>query len=553
MLTQLTIKNFGLIDETSLPFDPRLNVLTGETGAGKSIIIDGLRFALGERLKTSQIRDTDAPCVVEAVFQLNQALVAQHDVFREFVNAEDFLLVIYREASADGRTKIKVNGMTVTVAQLKVLGNHLMDFHGPHDHQMLLAEEQHLMMLDRLIDFRDLKNSYEENFKRYVNLTVRLNELRSLASSRDRELDLITHQIKELEQVPLDQEKYEELLRQQARLSNTERLAQAASSLIDLFEQENVGVSDHIRKAFGFVRALTETDASTAAMEQYLTTIQDQSDQLIAELKQYSDGLAFEPGEAERISRQYDIYEDIKRKYGPLLEDARQFYEQIKHKYELLVDLEHNDEELKKEIAASEKTLKEIALAMSKERRAAAKNLEKTIEQELRDLGIEHVDFEVRFEDVPFHKEGIDRVVFYISPNAGESLKPLAEIVSSGEAARLMLALKKALTKVDPIPVLIFDEIDSQIGGRLGTMTGRKLKELSCDRQVILITHLPQIAVFGNQHLKVNKVVKKKRTYTEVAILKGDDRVNELAQMMDGQKQSDLTVEHAREMLKRAK
>ncbi len=552
MLTQLTIKNFGLIDCATLSFHAGLNILTGETGAGKSIIIDGLRLALGERLRSSQIRDERSPCIVEAIFELRDDLIAQSDIFKEYVSLDDHLLIIQREAQADGRSKIKVNGQNVTVAQLKVLGNHLMDFHGPHDHQMLLSEDYHLDMLDRLVDFGTLKDRYAEDFKAYVLLTIQANELQSLALSWEREMDFLGHQIKELEQAPLDQAHYDDIQQQAARMNNTGRLVEAASSLLQLLDHEETGISENIRKAFSFAHTLRQTDESTQGFEQCLSHIQDNADQLISDLKSYLDALAFEPGQADAVNQAIDHYENIKKKYGPSIQDAQEFFEKAKQKYHLLLDFEQNDADLKQQIAEMVMKLKKSAMKMSGLRKTAAKMLQSTIEQELKDLGIEHVTFEVRFEEVSFSKDGIDHIVFYISPNAGEELKPLADIVSSGEAARLMLALKKALTQVDPIPVLVFDEIDAQIGGRLGTITGKKLKELSSDRQVLLITHLPQIAVFGNKHFRVNKVVKNQRTFTDVCELIGDERVHELAQMMGGKKKSELTLEHAREMLERA-
>ena len=403
-----------------------------------------------------------------------------------------------------------------------------------------------------VVDFGDLKNNYEVQFKEYVALTLKLNEIQSMALTRERELDLLTHQIKELEQVSLDVQVYEELVQRQARMNNTERLAESASSLLHLFENDEMGVSENVRRAFSFSHVLAVNDDGAKVFEDCLSNIQENSDELISSLRDYLSSLSFEPGEADEINRQYDSYENIKRKYGPTIEDACQFYQSAREKYDLLNDLEHNDQDLKKRIKTSEAELKKKAKKISGLRKTAAKILEVTIEQELKDLGIEHVEFEVRFEEVSFQKDGNDKVTFYISPNAGEDLKPLAEIVSSGEAARLMLALKKALTKVDPIPVLIFDEIDAQIGGRLGSMTGKKLKELSTDRQVILITHLPQIAVFGNNHFHVDKVVKEGRTFTHIFELKDDDRIKELAQMMGGGKYSATTMDHAKEMLKSA-
>lgn len=558
MLTELIIQNFGLIDHADLCFSAGLNILTGETGAGKSIIIDGLRFALGERLRSSQIRDARQSCYVEAVFALDRHLIEECNIFQEIVDPEERVLIIRREVLSDGRTRIKVNGNALTVAQLKDLGNHLIDFHGPHDHQMLLAREHHLMMLDRLIDFNDVKPRYEEEFRTYVDLKARLQDLQAMGRSRERELDFLSHQLKELDQVPLEAERYQELMQRHARISNTERLAQAASSFLSRFENEEAGIAEQIRQSFSPCRVLTDNDNGAAALEELLNTAQETAETMIAQLHQYLDGLSFEPGEAEDLNRMYDIYEDLKRKYGPTLDDVAAFSDQARAKHEALVNLEHNDAQLRRELGATEENLRGLSAQMSAQRQSGARLLETTIEQELRDLGIQHVDFEVRFNTAAFTREGCDQVEFFISPNAGEPLKPLAEIVSSGEAARLMLALKKALTHVDPIPVLIFDEIDAQIGGRLGQMTGRKLKELSRNRQVILITHLPQIAAFGDRHFHVGKVVRDGKTYTDVTELADDQRLVEVAQMM-GASQSgnsgdywETVLSHAREMLVKA-
>ncbi|HSA31242.1 MAG TPA: DNA repair protein RecN [Candidatus Omnitrophota bacterium] len=552
MLTNLKIQNFGLIDEVSIDFGPALNVLTGSTGAGKSIIIDGIRFALGERLNPSQIRDKEAPCTVEAAFFLPSKFLSVHDLFKEFVNSEDGLLIIRREYLPDGRTRVKVNGMNITVAQLKALGDRLVDLHGPHDHQMLLSDEYHLPMLDQLVDFGEAREAYSREFKEYLRLTAQLNELKSMADSRDRDMDLLNHQIRELEQVSLKDEDYEALVFEQNRIRNAERLFEHASSLMQCLDDEDGGVNENIRKACGHAQQLAGIDQQA----QEFTALLEQAQELCAEIssqaRDYLESLSFEPGTAEEVARKYDCYDDIKRKYGPEISQAKAFLEDAKKKYALLVDYEQNDHELQNEIQQVRGRLKDLASKLSEKRKRAAKALKTTIERELKDLGIEHVNFEVRFKQVDFIQSGADEVVFFISPNAGEELKPLSQIVSSGEAARMMLALKRALTEVDPIPVLVFDEIDAQIGGRLGTITGSKLQELASGRQVILITHLPQIAAFGKQHFKVIKRIINKRTVTEVLPLNGQDRLEELAQMMDGEKQTKLSLEHARDMLESA-
>ena len=553
MLSQLTIHNFGLIDKVVIEFSRKLNILTGSTGAGKSIVIDGLRFALGERLSASQIRDKSRPCVIEAVFDLNTSPLRHSDLFKDFLDADDNSLIINRQLSADGRKKIKVNGFTVTLAQLKALGNHLIDFHGPHDHQMLLSEELHINFLDPLVDFGDLKETYSRLYNDYIRLRSQLRDLENASSSRERDLDLLGHQIKELSQASLKAEDYEALRADQTRVANAEKLHENGAALLQLFENRDIGITDSIHKAFSSVRTLQHTDTATETLAEYLTNIQENSDQLIMELRDYLDSLSFEPRQAREINDKYDIYENIKRKYGPTIEEAHDFYLKAQEKYDLLINLEHNDARLKKDIAACEKKLTKLARQLTEAREKGALALKETIEQELKDLGIKQVLFEARVTSVDFHAEGRDRVVFYISPNTGEDLKPLAEIVSSGEAARVMLALKKALTRVDPIPVLIFDEIDAQIGGRLGKVIGTKLKSLSNDRQIILITHLPQIASFADTHFKAIKEVTGGRTVTNVCLLDAKAQVEELSEMMSGDKKSAISVTHAKDMLAQAK
>jgi DNA repair protein RecN (Recombination protein N) len=283
-----------------------------------------------------------------------------------------------------------------------------------------------------------------------------------------------------------------------------------------------------------------------------LEQVQLISDQLSSDLKDYAQGLAFDPREADAINAKKDLYDDIKKKYGPTLAEAKCFYDEIQKKYDLLVNLENNDLQLRKELKDAEKQITRVAQKITAQRKKAAGALKQTIEKELSELGIAKVKFEARISQGNFHKDGCDGVTFFINPNAGEELKPLAEIVSSGEAARVMLALKKALVKVDPIPVLIFDEIDAQIGGRLGAVTGKKLREISKHRQVILITHLPQIASFADVHFKVTKEVKKGRSLTAVARLNKEDRIKEMAKMMSGEKESQISVAHASDMLSQA-
>lgn len=553
MLTSITIHNFGLIDHLSIDCDAQVTMLTGETGAGKSIIIDALRYALGERLNSSHIRTKEKPCIVEASFQLDKTFFSEYPQFQEYNVNNDAALIIKRQTSPDGKNKAKINDFSVTVGTLKEIGSCMVDIHGPHDHQMLLSQETHLRILDRLSSSFELKNVYNEKFSHYSERKAQLRKLEESAQTRERDLELCEHTLRELETVPLNEKEYTAIMSSGARLQNTEKLYHAAQALLALFETETTGISEQISEAFHHLRILTNTDESTESIAEHFEALQERSDTLVSELTAYCDSLSFDAEDPERITNLCDAYHTILRKYGPTIEDAAQQYETVKKEYDLLINYEQNDADLRKEINILETELVKLARDMSKQRKESAVHLEKTMKQELKELGIKHVDFECRFEDIPLMHSGSDRVEFFISPNAGEPLKPLADIISSGEAARLMLALKKALTNVDPIPVLIFDEIDAQIGGRLGTITGKKLKALARKRQVIAITHLPQIAAFADKHLKVSKETSAGRTNVQCVELIEERRIDELAIMMSGEKTSETARKHAQEMIVTAK
>lgn len=553
MISQLTIQNFALIERLAIDFSSCLNIFTGETGAGKSILIDALRFCLGERLNTSQIRDSGKACIVEAVFELSDKLIKELPLLSEYICGSGPTIIITRSYLPDGRIKNKINDFNVTLSRLKEIGDHLVDFHGPHDHQMLLSENSHIAMLDKLCAMHELKYAYTRQYNIFLGLNKKLNDLRQLSLTSEREKDLLQYQINELAQVPLDAETYAQLTAQRSRLNNTERLYETVNNLTNILEDEETGIAQSITKAFAHIKTLNSIDETTAPLYDIAARIQEDSSELLSALNHYLDKLSFDPAAAQDINNRFNIYYEILRKYGPVIEDAEKFYAAAREKHSALHNLEYDDQRLSQEIKSAEKELTQTAQKLSAQRKKTAKILEESVEQELKELGMAHIQFECRLQKADLDNNGHDKVSFYISPNAGEALKPMAEIVSSGEAARVMLALKKSLTKADPIPVLIFDEIDAQIGGRLGNVTGKKLKEISQDRQIILITHLPQIASFADYHFKVSKKVKDNRTLINVDFLEDETRIKELAKMMSGEKESPIAVKHAEELFSRAK
>ncbi|MFH1503896.1 MAG: DNA repair protein RecN [Candidatus Omnitrophota bacterium] len=549
MINSITIRNFGLIDDLSLELGAGLNALSGETGAGKSIIIDALRICLGARMNSSQIRDSGQPCILEVVFDLSIEILEQNSLVKDFLSQEETSLIISRVYTSDGKNKIKINGLSAAVAQLKEIGSILIDLHGPHDHQMLLARESHIGMLDRLSGINDLLALYRGSFDRFTELNQQLQEIQRNTQSRERELDTIAYQLKELSQVDLNQEKYFQSLTEQTRLNNTEELCRRASEIIGLLEDDNSGLEESIRKIFVLMNKLNRVDETTNDFTRDLNLVQEASNQLLSKLNEYAQSLNFDSGQAVKINKTCDIYNSLLRKYGPEIKDVFAFFNQAQQRHEFLINLEHSDKELKQEKIQLEKELSRIAEQISAKRFKTTKSLKNIIEKELLELGFNKVIFDCKIEKTAFRNDGCDDLEFYISPNPGEPLRPLADIVSSGESARVMLALKKALVKADPVPVLIFDEIDAQIGGRLGTVTGVKLKELSYGRQVIVITHLPQIASFADTHYKVIKQVNLGRTAISVLKLTDSSRIKELAQMMSGSEETKISLSHAKDML----
>jgi len=553
MLSQLSITNFGLIDQISIEFHDKLNILTGETGAGKSIVIGALRAVLGGKLSVSQLRLSDQPCTIEAVFDLSCHKELIKEVLHDYLDEDDATLVIRRVMTPEGRSKIKVNGQTVNLGQLKDIGKRLTDFHGPHDHQMLLSSDSHIVLLDQLCDLDEPLAQYREVFAQYALTKKNIEELEGMSQNRERELDLLEHQIKELDQVSLEMDDYVEVEQKKIQIDSAEKLNELLKEMLHSLDGEDHGSGEMISRCFAPMKQLNCLDEHSVDLHEQLATLQDAHDSLQLSLRDYADRLIFDEQEARSINEQSDIYYSILKKYGPEITDAAKFYEEAKNKYDMLANLEHNDADLRKQIKKCEDQLKVFSENITKERKKRAKSLRLTIERELKCLGIAHVMFEVKFSKKEYSQNGSDKVEFYISPNAGEELKPMAEIVSSGEAARVMLALKKALIDVDPIPVLVFDEIDAQIGGRLGSITGQKLKDIAQYRQVLLITHLPQIASFADIHLKVIKSIKEKRSVTEVISLTAKERIVEVAQMMSGKDESVVSIKHAQNMLAMAR
>jgi DNA repair protein RecN (Recombination protein N) len=566
MIVELRIENFAIIDQLELQFKPGLITFTGETGAGKSIIIDAVETVLGGRADATMIRSGAERASVEATFHINAN--ARPDVV-EILKREDLLddpdhLTLGREIRSNGRNVARVNGRTVQVALLREIGEQIVDVHGQSEHLSLLRVREHLGLLDRYAGSGDLLHSYTETYRQLVAIRRELDEIRKAESEAARRSDLLNYQINEIDAARLQPGEDEELRAERTRLANAESLtslAQQALVSLDEGTPESPSATDLFGQVVTALSGLARVDTSQEEMAEQSQLVFDHLTDLARDLRAYLEGIEFNPKRLDQVEERLNLIHGLKRKYGETINDILQFAEDARGQLETIANASERIETLQAQEEVALHELGKRGLVLSQKRRAAAQTLKEEMERELVDLRMSGAEFSVDFQEqldpagVPvgedrrlaFHPTGLERVEFLIAPNPGEGLKPLVKIASGGETSRLMLALKNVLARADNVPTLIFDEIDQGIGGRVGTIVGSKLWRLARFHQVICITHLPQLAAFGKQHLHVEKQTQADRTLTVVEDLMGEARLRELAEMMG--ELSEGTLQSAREML----
>ena len=569
MLSELSITDFAIIHELHLRLAPGFNVLTGETGAGKSIIIDAVSALLGGRADTQMVRADAARAAVEGTFYLSDAVHAALDsILKEndlFDDDEPDLLLLAREIRANGRTTGRVNGRVVTAATLKAIGEQLVDIHGQSEHLSLLRPKQHVDLLDRYAETWGLREKFAASASQWRSIRRELDDLLRSESELARRADLLKFQVEEIGEARLKEGEEDELVVERNRLANAETLASLADeAYAALYEGagETPAALDALALAQKAIAGLAKIDPKLA---EHLATIQSvnaQIDDLAHTLSDYRDGIEYSPKRLEFVEERIDQIKRLKRKYAPngTIGDVLAF---ARKAAEDLDKIEHSGErieELRQEEERVLRVLGQVGKQLSDARRGAADRLSAGIEAELNDLRMSGARFAVDFKWQPsdngafvnggryaFDATGLDVIEFLIAPNVGEGLKPLVKIASGGETARLMLALKTVLSRADQTPTLIFDEIDQGIGGRVGATVGHKLWGLSGNHQVVCITHLPQLAGYGDAHFKVEKIVDGERTVARVSPLDGETRIEELAQMLGASGEG--AVQSAQEIL----
>jgi len=566
MLTELYIENFALIDKLTVTFAPGLNILTGETGTGKSIVIDAINVLLGERAGTDQVRTGTPRAVLQAVFDLGDTPHLLPALTELDIEPEDGVIIFSREVAREGRNLARINGRACPVSVIRQVGDLLVDLHGQHEHQSLLREEHHITFLDALgdADFIRMKAEVAELARRRGALLQELHDLQSDERDRLRAIDLLSFQVGEIEKAALTPGEEEELTAERSRLANAEKLHAAATAAHQLLYEgdEDRSVLDALGEAEMQLAGLLRYDESLEPLVQALQAASVQISDACRELADYRDRAQFDPERLEEVEERLALLGVLKRKYGKSIPSVLSYAEEKRAELDQLARHEERLEEIGAEIARTETVLAERALQLSAARAALAERLAADVQTELMELGMPKAIFTIDItrqpredglpvgdERVAVTPQGIDVVVFHISANPGEPPKPLAKIASGGELSRIMLALKAVSARGAGVPTLIFDEIDTGIGGRTAEVVGEKLAQVARQAQVISVTHLAQLAFYADRHFLLEKETIGERTISRMRELTDDECVEELARLQAGGRVTDAVLAHVRSVL----
>jgi DNA repair protein RecN (Recombination protein N) len=550
MLLELRISNFAVIESLSIHCEAGLNALTGETGAGKSIIVGALGLLLGERASTESIRTGAAKATVEGVFDVAKRKNVLALLAEQGIEADDGLLILRREVSAEGRSRAWVNGAASTATFVGQLGRALVDLHGQHEGQTLLRTDEQRAILDEYAGVTDLAEEVGHAWQRVRELQAELEDLERRRRDAEQRADYLRFQVNEIESAKLTPGEEPELASESVRLEHSEELAQLASQLSNALYAGDESVSTQLGEVRRVLDHLVRIDQSQADARELLDSAYYAIEELGRRFGDYAESIEYDPARLEEVRRRLDVLYRLKSKYGPEIEDVVETARKASDELSLVDDAAYRRKEVEAALASAEAKLSEFAEDLSKQRKKAATKLHKEVTRILPDLGMASGKFDVAFDaHARATAHGNESVEFRVALNAGFEAKPLARIASGGELSRVMLALKTILARVDRVPTLIFDEVDAGIGGRVATQVADKLRDVAQHHQVFVITHLPQLASRAAHHLMVEKVEREGTTLTRVTELKGEERVRELARMLGGDPDSGVSLEHAREML----
>ncbi|MFP1610779.1 DNA repair protein RecN [Leuconostoc suionicum] len=551
MLENLIIENFAIIEKVDLQFEEGMSVLTGETGAGKSIIIDALFMLTGGRANSEMVRHGSKKAVLQAVFSVPDNQKLRDLIARSGVAGDDNELIIYRELNQNGRSIIRINGVLVNLKTLAAIGRYLVDIQGQNDAQQLLNPEEHLPLLDafggeKITQFR---NDYQELFQKFRSITTRIRNIQTSQQEITQRLDLLKFQQEELQEANLQPNEENDLLDARDKLRNFKKIADRLQLTQAALSGEQGGAIDSLAEAVHQLQDIAEYDDQYAELAKTISEAYYTAQDVGRDVDEQLSELTYDEAELIRIDDRLQLIHSLERKYGTSVADVLDFQAKIEKELSLIDDDEFDVERLQVKQNDMRQLLRKKAIKLREARQKVARNLEKNVNQQLNDLLMSGAEFAVHFDPVEgYISSGIDKVEFYVQTNVGEGMAPLVKIASGGEAARLMLALKTTFVKQQHIISIVFDEADTGVSGRVAQAIAKKMLTISTDSQVLAITHLPQVAAAATHHYLISKLTEKDRTLTQVAPLDEDGRVHAIAMMLSGDNITETALANARDL-----
>ena len=551
MLLEISIKNFAIIQSISLNFEEGMTVLTGETGAGKSIIIDAMNMMLGARATTDVIRHGAPKAEIEGLFSLENSRILQ-EIFDEQGLEMSDEIIIRREILQNGRSISRVNGQMVNLSVLKAIGQQLVDIHGQHDQEELMRPHRHIQMLDEFgdADFFELKEAYQTSFDDYRQMRKQVLDIKKNQLEHKARIEMLEFQMAEIEAANLKAGEDVILNQERDKLLDHKNIADTLTNAYSMLDNEEFSSLANVRSAMNDMESLEEYDPDYREISSSLSETYYVLEDITKRLESIIDDLDFDGNRLMQVESRLDLIHTITRKYGGSVDDVLLYFEKITDEYNLLTGNNLSSEDMEVELKKLEKNLVDLAGQVAQARHKIAKDLEAEIKQELQDLYMEKAQFQVRFSQGKFSREGNESVEFYISTNPGEDFKPLVKVASGGELSRLMLAIKSAFSRKEGKTSIVFDEVDTGVSGRVAQAIAQKIHKIGQHGQVLAISHLPQVIAIADNQFFIEKVSDENSTVSTVRLLSLEERVEEVAKMLAGEDVTEAALTQARELLK---
>jgi len=550
MLLEISIKNFAIIEAISLNFEKGMTVLTGETGAGKSIIIDAMNMMLGARATTDVIRHGVPKAEIEGLFSIENSLPLQEIFDEQGIDLGDEI-IIRREILQNGRSVSRVNGQMVNLSVLRAIGQHLVDIHGQHDQEELMRPQLHIQMLDEFgdTDFLELKQSYQTNFDAYRQMRKQLLEIKKNQEEHKARIEMLEFQMAEIESAALQPGEDLKLNQERDKLLNHKNIADTLTNAYTMLDNEEFSSLANVRSAMNDMESLEEYDAEYREISTSLSESYYALEDVTKRLEDIIEDLDFDGNRLMQIESRLDLIHAITRKYGGNVDDVLLYFAKITEEYNLLTGNNLSSEDMEAELKQLEVSLVDLASKLASARHNLAQQLEIEIQQELKDLYMDKARFQVQFTKGKFSREGNESVEFYISTNPGEDFKPLVKVASGGELSRLMLAIKSAFSRKEGKTSIVFDEVDTGVSGRVAQAIAQKIHKIGQHGQVLAISHLPQVIAIADYQFFIEKISNEHSTVSIVRLLTVEERVEEVAKMLAGENVTEAALSQARELL----